>query len=394
MKVVIVGGGFGGIKAALCLANKKGIEVKLISGQAYFEYHAALYRSATGHSPLEVVIPLRDFFAYAKNIEVMEDTIISIDNNDQYITGESDSKYHYDELMLALGNVTEYYGIKGLQQYAYGVKTIHEALRLKRHLHEQLLTAEKDHNYVVIGAGATGVELSAELATYMKKVRKKHGIKHAFRVQLIEAAPRVLTAMPEDISTATTKKLQKLGVNIKTSTAVTAETAAAIRLQSHQKGSIHSRSVVWTAGIANNPLFAQFPQLFRTGKLGRVQVDPYLRAAPHIYVLGDSALTPYSGMAQTAMYDAQFITGNILRQVRGKVAREYVPKKPIYAIPVGARWAAVLWGGVRIYGRLGWMLRRLADLRLYITFLPPRKALTAWHYGSVVDEAPCPICKT
>jgi NADH dehydrogenase FAD-containing subunit len=99
-------------------------------------------------------------------------------------------------------------------------------------------------------------------------------------------------------------------------------------------------------------------------------------------------------MAQTAMYDAQFITGNILRQVRGKVAREYVPKKPIYAIPVGARWAAVLWGGVRIYGRLGWMLRRLADLRLYITFLPPRKALTAWHYGSVVDEAPCPICKT
>ncbi len=389
MRVVIVGGGFGGVRAALSLANKRGVDVKLISNQGYFEYHAALYRSATGRSPLEVAIPLSDFFAYAKNVEVLEDTITDISKNDQKIIGKTGSRYEYDELILALGNITEFYGIKGLKEYAYGVKTIHEALKLKRHLHEQLLNSESDRNYIVIGAGATGVELSAELSAYLKKIRHKHKVNRTFKVDLIEASPRVLAAMPEDFSAGVERRLKKLGVKTHFNTPVKSESVGSIQLP---QGQIHSHTVVWTAGVTNNPFFSKFPDIFRLGKAGRVEVDEYLQATSSIFVIGDSAVTPYSGMAQTALHDAKFVVRNLIRKTKGQHMLAYKPKRPIYAIPVGSRWAAVLWGKTRIYGRLGWMLRRQADLRLYLTFLPLRKALTTWRYG-FVDEEVCSVCK-
>jgi len=389
MKVVIVGGGFGGVRAALLLANKKGISVKLVSRQSYFEYHAALYRSATGRSPLEVAIPLKDFFTYAKNVEVVEDTITNINHQDKFITSQFGSRYEYDYLIMALGSVTEYYGIIGLKKYAFGVKTIHEALRLKRHLHDQLLTAEFDLNYVVIGAGATGVELSAELSEYLKKIRKKHQIKNVFKVDLIEAGPRVLPSMPEAFSEAVERRLKGLGVKLFKNAHIKSETADAIQLPS---GPIKSNTAVWTAGVKNNPLFSKFPEIFRLGKLNRVEVDEYLQAAPGVYVIGDSADTEYSGMAQTALHDANFVSKNLRLLIKNKPLIKYQPKKPIYAIPVGSRWAAVLWGSKPLYGRWGWLIRRLADLRLYLTFLPFKKALTTWRYG-FVDEEVCSVCK-
>ncbi len=389
MKVVIVGGGFGGVRSALGLANKKGVEVKLISSQNIFEYHAALYRSATGRSPLEVAIPLRDFFAYAKNVEVVEDKIIDIDARSRLVEGESRARYEFDALIMALGNVTEYYDIKGLKEYSYGVKTIHEALKLKRHLHEQLINAESDRDYVVVGAGATGVELSAELTAYLKKIRKKHKVRHAFKVNLVEAQPRPLASLSKNFSKAVLRRLRSLGIKTFFDTPVRAESLDGIKLES---GSITSKTVIWTAGVTNNPLFSRFPHIFKLGKVGRVEVDEYMQAAPNIFVIGDSADTQYSGMAQTALHDANFVVANLSRVNRGKPKKKYSPKRPIYAIPVGSRWAAVLWGSTKIYGRLGWIVRRLADLRLYLIFLPLGKALTTWRYG-FVDEEICPICK-
>lgn len=389
MRVVIVGGGFAGVRTALSLANKKGMEVKLISSQTYFEYHAALYRSATGRSPLEVAIPLRDFFGYAQNIEVLEDVVVGIDVDAKFVTGKGGSRYEYDSLVLAPGNVTEFYGIAGLKDYAYGVKTIHEALRLKRHLHDQLLQAESEKNYVVIGAGATGVELSAELAAYLKKIRNKHKIQKSFTVDLIEAGPRVLPAMPETFSKTVERRLKKLKIKMLFNMHVKSETIDGIQLP---RGPLRSHTVVWTAGVINNPFFSRFPGVIRLGKADRVEVNEYLQAASDIFVLGDSAATPYAGMAQTALHDAKFVADNLLRAAKQKPLLAYRPKRPIYAIPVGSRWAAVLWGNTTIIGRFGWVLRRLADLRLYLTFLPFTKALTAWRYG-FVDEEVCPVCK-
>lgn len=385
--VVIVGGGFGGVHTALKLANKKGVYVRLVTPETYFEYHAALYRSATGRSPMEVAIPLNEFFGFAKNVEVVRDKVESI-SRDGMVVGESGSVYRYDQLVLATGNVANYFGIPGLQQYSYGAKTIQEALRFKRHLHEQLLEQEAEHAYVVVGGGATGVELAAELVSYLKRIRRKHGIGRGFTVYLIEANARVLPILPESISQSVQRQLERAGVKLVLGTAVQAETADNIELPT---GNIRSHTVVWTAGLANNPLLTE-SSLFKLGPGGKAEVDDHLEALPGIYIVGDGAATEFSGMAQTALHNAAFVAKDILHKLDGKPRSAYKPKRPVYAIPVGPRWSAIRWGSIEVYGRAGWMLRRLADLRLFLTFLPLHKALRLWRFGFADDEV-CDVCK-
>lgn len=387
MHVVIVGGGFGGVHAALKLANKHGIHVRLVTSETYFEYHAALYRSATGRSPLEVAIPLAQFFRFAKNVEIVQDTVESI-NPHGHVTGRSGSVYRYDQLVLATGSVTAYFGIRGVQQYAYGAKTIQEALRFKRHLHEQLLRSEVEHAYVVVGGGATGVELAAELVSYLKRVRRKHRVQPGYTVYLVEANDRVLSILPQSMSKAVERRLERIGVKLVLGTAIQSETADYLELPA---GNIRSHTVVWTAGMANNPLLTESGH-FKLGRAGKVEVGEFLEALPNVYVVGDSAATRFSGMAQTALHNAAFVASDILRKQSGQQRQSYKPKQPVYAIPVGPRWSAVRWGWLEVYGRVGWLLRRLADLRLYVTFLPPYKALRTWRYG-YVDEEACPVCR-
>lgn len=390
MRVVIVGGGFGGIRAALNLGNQQDFEVRLISPQTYFEYHAALYRSATGRSPLEVAIPLADFFRRYKNIEVVQDKINAIDPSQKTLTGESESVYRYDVVIFAIGAVTQYFGIKGLDKYSYGVKTINEALELKRKIHDDLVSERRaERNYVVVGAGASGVELSAELIHYLKYVRKQHGINGSYKVDLVEAAPRLLPNLPQEFTDKITKQIKNLGINTYFDTAVQSETINEIKLP---KGDIKTHTVVWTAGLANNPFFQKYPDIFPAGKGGKIIISDYLEASPQIYVIGDSASTQYSGMAQTAVHDANFVTNNLKRSSKGKSLLTYKPKHPVYAIPAGHKWSAVLWGNTKIYGYFGWILRRLADLKLYLIFLPPSKAFTTWQYGFAHQES-CEQCR-
>jgi len=387
-RVVIVGGGFGGVRAALDLANKSEVSVRLVTPDKFFDYHSALYRSATGRSPLEVAIPLADFFEFATNVEVVRDRAAQLDDQQQQLHGESGAVYHYDELILALGNTTDYYNIPGLKQYSFSVKGIHDALRLKRHLHQRLIDGEVEHTYAIVGAGATGVELAAEMVPYLRRIRRKHGLSgDDFHVVLIEAGPQVLGAMLPEFAQRVQQRLKKLGVTLLLSTAVEGETAEQLRLPEQI---IRSRTVIWTAGVTNSQFFTDNHQ-FELGKLNRVEVDEHLRALDHVYVIGDSAATRYTGMAQTALHDAKFVASDILHRQRGKQPQPYEPERPIYAIPVGPRWAAVLWGKTTIYGFLGFILRRLADLRLYLRFLPFLKALTTWQYGFKDDEA-CEVC--
>ncbi len=390
MRVVIVGGGFGGIRAALNLVNKTGFEVILISKLPYFEYTAALYRSATGRSQRESAIPLSDFFTKARNINIVQDEIVGLDNDARAITGQSGEVYHYDTLIFAVGSVVNYFGINGLRELSYRVRTVSDALALKRHLHDDLTAGHvTERNYVVVGGGATGVELASEFTSYLKKVRLEHGIKTKFNVDLIEAGPSLLASLPTSFTDKINRRLKRLGVKMYFNTAVKAEDAAAIQLP---RGSIKSHTVVWSAGLTNNPFFDKYPKLFTTGRGDKVVVNEYLEALPNVYIIGDSAATQYSGLAQTAISDANFVTANLMRQSHHRAAVTYKPKRPIYAIPAGHRWAAVLWGRTRFYGYPGWILRRLADLRLYVSFLPLKKALTIWQSGSETDEA-CATCQ-
>lgn len=392
MKVVIVGGGFAGIQTALDLANKPGFEVRLISDKSYFEYHAALYRSATGRSPFEVAIPLAEIFEDISNVEVVKDKIVSLDSKNRTITGQSESVYHYDALVLALGNITAYYNIEGLQKYSYGVKDIQDALELKSHIHEAVLKGEiGEKHYVIIGAGATGVEVAGELRAYANRIRQHHGLPNFdFQIDLIEGAPRVLPLMPEQFSKKVEKQLATLGVTVHTNTKVLAEDYNSLKLPT---GEIQSHTVVWTAGVANNPFFSLYPEVFKTDKKGKVIVNDYSEAAPNIYVLGDCANTLYSGMAQIALHDAHFVAKVLLAKSANKTAPTYVPKPVSYAIPVGPHWSAVMVGGTQTFGFLGWVLRRLIDLKLYLYFLPLRKSLLTWRYGFIYDGI-CKTCRT
>lgn len=182
------------------------------------------------------------------------------------------------------------------------------------------------------------------------------------------------------------RHLRKLGVKIYLKTAVQAQTADALMVNNKP---IRSHTVIWTAGMSNNPFFSE--QGFQLSRNGKVRVDQFLQAEPGIYVLGDNADTPYSGMAQTALYDGHYVAENLKRLADSEDPKPYLAKKPIYVMPAGPQWAAVLWGKFRLYGRLGWALRRLADFVAYRDYEPWQLAMNRFIAEGDKEES-CLVC--
>jgi NADH dehydrogenase len=386
-KILILGGGFGGIKAALDLAGNPNFELTLLSDQENFRYYPTLYNIAVGKSHLGASIPLAEVFS-GKNVNTIKATAQSIDRATKTVKDSNGNSYSYDQLVIALGVVTNFFGISGLEQYAYGIKTLEEAQRLRDHLHKQMLDEKApDINYVIIGGGPTGVELAGALPGYIRHIMKMHGIKERqVHVDLVEAAPRLVPRMPEAYSQAVAKHLKKLGVDLYLGQAVKGETADALVVGDH---SIQSHTVVWTAGVTNHP-FLKANNIALTDK-GKSVVDEHLQAEPGIYIIGDNANTEFSGMAQTALYDGRFVAQNLKLQAQGKPLQTYKAKKPVYVIPAGPGWSAVLWGKINLYGRAGWMLREAADFKGYNDYEPWWKASKHWMALEDSEET-CPVC--
>ena len=381
------GGGFGGVKVALELAGSSGLSVTLVSDQDDFHYHASLYHSATGGSRAQSVISLKDIFA-AKVVKIIKDSVQGIDRGQKTIKTSGSGSIPYDSLVMALGNVTNYFGIKGLAEYSFGINTYGDAIRLKRHLHDQLITSHHpDINYIVVGAGPTGVELAGVLPGYIKQILKRHGIKRrTVNILLIESAAQVLPSMPKDLSRSVARRLRRLGVRLLLGKKVIGESVDDLMVEGRP---IKSQTVAWTAGLTNHPFFSA--NNFTLSDNGKVKVNEYLEAEPDIFVVGDNADTPYSGMAQTAIRDADLAARNIKLRAAGKPLQTYKPRKPVYVTPVGPHWAAVLWGKWRICGRLGWFVRRTAD------WLGYHEVETWWKASKQMvasndNEENCPEC--
>ncbi len=387
-KILILGGGFGGIKAALELAGQPAFNVTLISDQENFRYYPMLYRTATGGSGVASEIPLAEIFA-GKDLIVVKDSVLKLDRQAKHVKGASGKTYSYDILIVALGVVTNFFGIKGLDKYSYGIKTQEDSRRLREHLHRLLVEKQKpDINYVVIGGGPTGVELAGALPGYVHHIMRRHNLTHRpIHVDLVEAESRLMPRMPKEYSLAVAKRLRSLGVSLHLNEKVLAETADKLMVTGH---SIDSHSVVWTAGVINHPFLAA--NKLPLTKPGKAFVDQYLQSEANIYVIGDNADTPYSGMAQTALYDGKFVAENLIKEADGKIKRVYKAKKPVYITPVGPHWAAVLWGKIQIYGLGGWTLRNLADFAGYHEYEPWWKAEKHWQ-ASFENEETCPVCK-
>ena len=386
-RVLIVGAGFGGIKAALALKDSEQHEVTVLSERLDFRYYPTLYRVALGTSKENASISLSKLFADTA-VNVKQGVAVSVDRKAKTVKTQDGQAISYDVLILGLGVVTNYFGIPGLPEFSYSIKSMADVERFKHHLHQQLIdTQQPDLNYVIVGAGPTGIELAGSLPEYLRQIMHNHGIKHrAIHIDLVEAAPRLLPRMPRDTSRMVKRRLKRLGITVLTSAAVQGETADELIINGKP---VRSHTVVWTAGVTNHPFFAE--NKFALTNRGKVSVDAYLQAEDNVYVIGDNANTPYSGMAQTAIHDAEFVAENIILNKAGKERKSYVVKRPVTVIPVGDRWAAVLWGSVRMYGWLGWTLREMADVAGFHDYQSWTDAGKQWLTEFTTEES-CPVC--
>jgi NADH dehydrogenase len=385
MNITIAGGGFGGIKAALELAKDERNHITLITDRPDFQYYPALFSTATGHRHLESWVPLGVIFAGKPNVSVVLDTLTSIDPDRKTLKGTSGTIYKYHTCIMALGTVTTYFGIKGLDTFAYGIKSAEEITRLKQHLYTDIAEHHViDKHYVVVGAGPTGVELAAALGSYIQRLCKRYHVRqHKLHIDLIEAAPRILPRMSEKASRKVERRLKGLGVHVQTGKTVQSASADDLIVSGSP---IDSRTVIWTSGVANNPFFAANAKHFTLAKNGRVQVDDHLSVGKDLYVIGDNAATPYTGLAQTALHDALFVAGNLKRQQEHKKTKAYKAVMPPVVVPVGEGWAVFEWHGMTLSGRLASMIRRAADFIGYSDILPIGQALGVWRASTKYED--------
>lgn len=379
VRVVIVGSGFGGVKTALELANKPGFAITLISNSTHFEYHGALYRSAVGHSPKEVVIPLKEIFEKATNVTLVLDQIGYVDDKKKLVIGADGDTYEYDKLILALGNTVNYFGIDGLKEYTQTMHDIGSTVRLRRKLIDIFSKPQRlPIRIAIVGGGASGVELAGEVPLFAELIAKHHDLpKPKVRVVLVEASDRLLPNLSELASKKVAKRLIKLGVEIYLNISVESCEDQNLCLSA---GNLNADLLVWTAGSKPVDFYQANSHIFTLGKGGRVAVDDYLHAQGHedIFVIGDNAETKYSGMAQTAIYDARFVAKNLI----GKNLRTYKPKRPVYVVTAGGKWAIVQKGNKVVSGLRGWRIRRQADLAIFKNFEPYEKAIKSWRAGN------------
>ena len=386
-KIIIVGGGFGGVKSALKLSELDNVSVTLISDKDCFWYFPTMYKTATGSSEDLSSIPLEVLFQ-DKIVKLIINPVVEIDKHDRSITLQNGQNLFYDYIVFSLGVVTNYFGIEGLAEHSFGVKSITDANRLKTHLHEQMISqASTELHYVIVGGGPTGIETAGQLGTFLSHIQERHQLpKKKISVDLVEASKCLLPRMQKSVGKTISKRLRKLGVNLILS--ATVEGGSADELQLNNKA-INTKTIIWTAGSSNSPFFKQ--NKFILNDRGKVNVNQYLEAYDDVYVIGDNADTKYSGLAQTALNDAIFVAEDIKNKISRSKRRRYKAKKPISIIPVGEKWAFVEWGKFKFYGTTGWLLREAADLIGFLDITEPLRASDQW-LKNLDQESNCSIC--
>ncbi len=384
-KVIIVGGGFGGIRTALDLAKKGGFDITLISKNPNFEYYPGLHKMLGVSESVTVQVPLETIFK-DKEVTLVIDTVTAVDLEYKKVT-TTQGLFQGDFLVLALGSQTEYFGIAGLPEMAYGFKSVAEARKLRDHietLFEKHTKTEKTEtvvglHMVIVGAGPNGVDLAGELVALDKYLAKKHNIAESFiTIDLIEAGPRVLGMMSESVSHHVEKRLRNLGVNVLCNRDLKKEESWTVTLADMTLG---AQTLIWTAGITTNDLVTKISGL-RLGKKNRVAVDEYLQVKKtemdstqvfkDVFCIGDSADTQYSGLAQTALADGAYVAQTISQECSGKKLRNYSPKPVAYNIGVGPRWSVLMIGSFEMFGFLPYVMRTLIDIKFFLSILPVR----------------------
>lgn len=385
-KVVIVGGGFAGIETAKKLSKSKDVQVTLISKNTYFEYYPALYKLVTGALAIEVCTPYDKIFPKGSGVEVVEGQYQSYNKTQKVITLVDGRTFSYDYLVLGLGSETNYFNIPGIEQYAFSFKSAQEALALKDHFRD-LLQESKDipnddlvkrFHVTIVGGGPSGVELAGDITTYMRVMARRYHIDPSFiTVDLIESNSRVLAMLPESVSKKAEARLRRLKVNLYTNRMLQAQdfdeiTASAMKM----KGG----TVIWTAGTKINDLFNTLS--LDTRKRVDVKGDFTLPEDSSVFVVGDGASMPGTGLAQGAITHGAYVGSAILEKISGKIPTPYKGKTMGYIVPIGHNWAVFSYKKITIAGFIPWIMRSFVDFRYFTTIVPLLYVFDVFRQGA------------
>lgn len=405
-KVIIIGGGFGGLNAAKALANAA-VEVTLIDRKNHHIFQPLLYQVALGVlSPGEIAASLRHIFRNARNVHVILGEVTAFNTAARRVTFVDGAEMAYDYLIIAAGARHAYFGRDEWEQAAPGLKTIEDAVDIRSRLLRAFETAERRAlltgrriplNFAVIGGGPTGVELAGAIADLARlalaKDFKAIDTTKA-RVQLYEGSPRVLSTYSEESSRKAQQQLEQLGVEVYTDSLVTAVEDGRIQVRDQW---IDTDVTLWASGVSPSPLGKQLGA--PTDQAGRVLVEPDLSVPGHreIFVIGDlSALTdasgtPVPGLAAAAVQEGQAAAENILRDVRRSVRLSFIYEDRGILGTIGHHRAVAQFGHKTFSGLLAWLLWSLVHIFLLIGFRNRVIVMSQWVWAYFTRQGSSPL---
>ena len=409
--IVIVGGGFGGIKIGQLFA-KENVEVTLIDRHNFHLFQPLLYQVSTSVLETgEIAYPIRSFFRNNKNVNLYMAKAQGIDQErDVVITNHGE--IHYDYLILAAGATTNFFGMKSVEEHSFGMKTLQEAVHIRNHVIHEFERAEKPYRtpedrkkrmtFVVVGGGPTGVEEAGALSELIA-IQKKEFHKLDFNdvsIKLIEATPRLLPMLPEDLQQHTVKVLEKKGVEVMLNTQVVDYDGDVLTLKNGVQ--IPTTTVIWAAGVRAVDMMKNCGgECARDGRIW-IEEDLMVRGAVHknVFAIGDCAAfmhgdmkRPLPTVAPVATQQAKIAHKNIMKLIRGETKLEKFVYKDLGAMATIGRGEAVV-GSPKMTGFLAWSawmvvhLIRLAGFytNLTVAFKWALNFLTSARLGRIVTN--------
>jgi NADH dehydrogenase len=391
-RVIILGGGFGGLNAAQKL-KRAPVEVTLIDRRNFHLFQPLLYQVATGSlSPGEIAAPLRSVLSRQKNTRVLLGEAVDIDPPGKRVILRDGVSFEYDSLIVATGSQTSYYGNDSWREWAPSLKTVEEATAIRHKIlyaferAERAATPEEARSwltFVIVGAGATGLELSGALAEIARET-----LKNDFRlinpsearIILMEGGPRVLSAYPEDLSAKAEKLVNRLGVEVLKNVMVTHIDAQGVTFKrGDQSERLEAKTVLWAGGVTTNEFGRKLAERTKseTDRSGRIKVNPDLTVPgfPDIFIVGDLALArnekgqPLPGVAQLAIQGGAYAAKTIRGRLKGKKDRppfHYFEKGDMAVIGRAAAVANIL--GFHISGLPAWLIWLFVHLMYIVEF--------------------------
>ena len=399
--VVIVGGGFGGLYTAQDLKNSS-VDVTLIDKRNFHLFQPLLYQVATGGlSPADIASPLRLVLSQHKNTKVLLDHVIDLDPEKKEVILDDHEPIPYDTLILATGVSHHYFGNDQWETLAPGLKTIEDAIEIRRRIFMAFEAAEKETDpvkrqawltFVIVGGGPTGVELAGAIAEIahgalagdFRSIDPKEA-----KILLIEGLDRVLPPYPPELSAKAAEDLRHLGVTVQTQSMVTDINDHVVTVrQGEQIKQINSRTILWAAGVKASKMGKVLAE--RTGveldRAGRVIVEPDLSIPGHsdIFVIGDLANFPHQGerplpgVAPVAMQQGAYVAKLIKKRLQGESLPQFVYKDYGNMAVIGQNKAVVNLGFAKFSGFLAWFVWVWAHIYYLIEFDNKLVVMVQW----------------